>query len=44
VIGELPADGLRQRLECPERMPVARDQRACAVFDIRDHPESVEFI
>jgi hypothetical protein len=34
--GELLADSPRQRIECPERIPVARHQPAGTVFDIRD--------
>jgi hypothetical protein len=30
-------------IECAEGMPVARDQPASTVFDIRESPEAVEF-
>jgi hypothetical protein len=40
--GELLADGVRQRLECPESVPVARYEPVGTVFDARDGPEAVE--
>ena len=41
--GELLANGLRQRFECLERIPIAGHQPAGAALDISDGAKAVHF-
>ena len=41
--GELLANGLRQRFECLERIPIAGHQPAGAALDISDRSKAIQF-